>query len=244
MLHPSRNSPAENVFSTAFGEIRLRWFDSGSGPKIVRIILPGDKRTERTGFPPADSVKHAENESILALISDIRSFLSGNNVVFGTGMLDLAECWPFQQRVLLAEHAIPRGYVSTYGRIARHLGVPGGARAVGNALARNPFPIVIPCHRALRSDGDPGGFQGGREMKVRLLEMEGGRFRKNGKMLMERVWYRQGIRWRVKYPRKGGIRYTPLQLFFRTIRSPPACMGRYPVAPLIPADRVALLIIE
>ena len=90
MLHPSRNSPAENGFSTPFGDIRVRWFDSVSGPKVVRIILPGDKRAERTGFPPADSVKHAEDESILALISDIRSFLSGNNVVFGTGMLDLA----------------------------------------------------------------------------------------------------------------------------------------------------------
>jgi methylated-DNA-[protein]-cysteine S-methyltransferase len=189
MVRPSRTSPAECVFSTASGDIRLRWFDAGTGPKVVRIILPGDNRAEPDRFLPSDSLNLAEDESLLALISDIRSFLSGNDVAFGTGMLDLGQCRPFQQRVLLAEHAIPRGYVSTYGRIARHLGVPGGARAVGNALARNPFPIVIPCHRALRSDGDPGGFQGGREMKVRLLEMEGGRFRENGKMLMEHVWY-------------------------------------------------------
>lgn len=193
MVHLSRTSPAESVFSTAFGDVRLRWLDSETGAKVVRIILPGDNRIERARVPSTHPGKRGEDqstdESIRSLISDIRSFLSGNNVVFGTGILDLAQCRPFQQRVLLAEHKIPRGYVSTYGRIARHLGVPGGARAVGNALAGNPFPIVIPCHRALRSDGDPGGFQGGREMKVRLLEMEGGRFRKNGKMVMERIWY-------------------------------------------------------
>jgi len=188
-MHLSRISPAETGFPTAFGEVRLRWVESGTGPKVVRIILPGDTRARRTGFPLAVPVKHPEDESIPALISGIRSFLSGNDVVFGTGLLDLEQCRPFQRRVLLAEHAIPRGYISTYGRIAVHLGVPGGARAVGNALARNPFPLVIPCHRALRSDGDPGGFQGGRAMKVRLLEMEGGRFRQNGKMLMEHVWY-------------------------------------------------------
>ena len=95
----------------------------------------------------------------------------------------------FQQQVLKAEHRIPRGYVSTYGRIARHLGVPGGARAVGNALAKNPFPIVVPCHRALRSDGSIGGFQGGLAMKRQLLAWEGARFSPAGKVLMDRTWY-------------------------------------------------------
>ena len=98
-------------------------------------------------------------------------------------------CTPFQRRVLLAEFGIPRGYVSTYGRIARFIRVPDGARAVGNALAGNPFPIVIPCHRALRSDGSIGGFQGGREMKERLLRMEGVRIGEDGRVVMEHVWY-------------------------------------------------------
>ncbi|MCK4234435.1 MGMT family protein [candidate division WOR-3 bacterium] len=79
----------------------------------------------------------------------------------------------FQQKVLRAEHGIPRGSVSTYQRIAMYLGNPKGARAVGNALANNPFPIIIPCHRAIRSDGTLGGYQGGLEMKRVLLEMEG-----------------------------------------------------------------------
>jgi methylated-DNA-[protein]-cysteine S-methyltransferase len=188
-MNPSSHLPLEIAFPTPFGEVRLIWVESGSGPKVIRIILPGDTRIEHAPVLPTNRVKSAEDEQIQRLAEDIRSFLSGNNVVFGTELLDLDRCRPFQRQVLLAEHAIPRGYVSTYGRIARHLGVPGGARAVGNALARNPFPIVIPCHRALRADCSTGGFQGGREMKIRLLEREGARFRPDGKVLMERFWY-------------------------------------------------------
>jgi methylated-DNA-[protein]-cysteine S-methyltransferase len=86
-------------------------------------------------------------------------------------------CSAFQQKVLHAEHAIPRGRVSTYRLIARRLGDANAARAVGTALATNPFPIVIPCHRAIRSDGALGGFQGGLKMKGALLRMEGIVFR-------------------------------------------------------------------
>ena len=75
--------------------------------------------------------------------------------------------------MLEAEHGIPRGRVSSYGLIAARIGSPGGARAVGRALATNPFPIVVPCHRAIRSDGRLGGFQGGAGMKRALLEQEG-----------------------------------------------------------------------
>lgn len=188
-MDSSHSLPVETEFPTLFGEVRLIWVESASRPKVVSIILSGDKRSERFGSPPAIPMKSVEDERIHSLITGIQSFLSGDDVVFGTEILDLDRCRPFQKRVLLAEHAIPGGYVSTYGRIARYIGVPGGARAVGNALAHNPFPLVIPCHRALQSDGCPGGFQGGREMKVRLLEMEGARFRQNGKVMMEHIWY-------------------------------------------------------
>nr|WP_320160659.1 MGMT family protein [uncultured Methanoregula sp.] len=188
-MNPTNTVLKETEFSTQFGSVRLIWTEPASGLKVERIILPGDTRAEDGKFPPATSVKSVDNELVSSLVDGIRSFLSGEDVVFGTEILDLDRCRPFQRQVLLAEHGIPRGKVSTYGRIARHLGIPGSARAVGNALARNPFPLVIPCHRALRSDGDPGGFQGGQEMKVRLLAMEGARFRPNGKVLMEHVWY-------------------------------------------------------
>jgi len=91
--------------------------------------------------------------------------------------------------VLLAEHAIPRGLVSTYGRIARHIGAPGAARAVGTALAQNPFPIIVPCHRAVRVNGALGGFRGGLDMKRKLLEGEGVLFGANGRVSMGHVHY-------------------------------------------------------
>lgn len=176
-------------FATAFGKVRLIWAPSRSGPRVQRILLPGDPRADAAMIEAMPSVEEPRDGEILALIAGIQSLLQGNDVRFDTGLLDLERCPPFQRRVLLAEYGIPRGYVSTYGRIARHLGNPGAARAVGNALATNPFPFVIPCHRALRSDGRLGGFQAGLAMKQRLLEMEGIRFREDGRVLMEKVWY-------------------------------------------------------
>ena len=99
------------------------------------------------------------------------------------------EAGPRIQRVLRAEHRIPRGWVSTYSRIAAYVGVPGSARAVGNALAQNPFPILIPCHRAIRADGSLGGYQGGTAMKRVLLEREGQTFSPTGEVLLQQVYY-------------------------------------------------------
>ena len=71
--------------------------------------------------------------------------------------------------------AIPRGATRTYGEVAAELGDPGAARAVGQALGRNPFPIIVPCHRVLAAAGRPGGFSahGGVATKLRLLAIEG-----------------------------------------------------------------------
>jgi methylated-DNA-[protein]-cysteine S-methyltransferase len=112
-----------------------------------------------------------------ALLDQIEAFLHGQDIRFSLDAVRLDRCSSFQQRVLRAEHRIPRGSVSAYGLMARHLGDPRAARAVGSALANNPFPIVIPCHRAIRSDGTLGGFQGGIKMKRALLQMEGIVFR-------------------------------------------------------------------
>ncbi len=81
----------------------------------------------------------------------------------------------FHRRVYEAARAIPPGNTLSYGDIAKRAGVPGAARAVGQALGRNPFPIVVPCHRVLAAGGKIGGFsaQGGVETKRRMLEIEG-----------------------------------------------------------------------
>ena len=89
--------------------------------------------------------------------------------------LDLHGVSVFHQRVYEAARRIPLGQTSTYGALADVVGAPGGARAVGQAMGRNPVPLLVPCHRVLAADGGMGGFSapGGVATKRRLLEIEG-----------------------------------------------------------------------
>jgi methylated-DNA-[protein]-cysteine S-methyltransferase len=87
--------------------------------------------------------------------------------------LDWTLVGPFGQRVLRAASAIPYGEVLSYTQVAAEAGSPRGSRAAGNALGSNPIPIVVPCHRVLRSGGALGGYAGGLERKRWLLELEG-----------------------------------------------------------------------
>ena len=89
------------------------------------------------------------------------------------------------RRVYELTSQIPRGRVSTYGAIARALNSKGGSRAVGQILKRNPTPIVVPCHRVVKSDGSIGGYGGpsGYPKKIRLLKSEGVRI--NGKVVSD-----------------------------------------------------------
>jgi len=91
------------------------------------------------------------------------------------GPVDLSMVGPFERLVLERLRRIPKGQVRTYGDIAREIGYPGAARAVGNACAKNPVPLLVPCHRVVRSDGGVGGYslRGGAALKRRLLEQEG-----------------------------------------------------------------------
>ena len=87
--------------------------------------------------------------------------------------LDRSLIGPFARRVLERTAAIPYGQFSEYNRVAAEAGSPRASRAAGNALARNPIPIVIPCHRVLRAGGGLGGYGGGLDRKRMLLELEG-----------------------------------------------------------------------
>ncbi len=157
-------------FSTPFGPMAILWETREPRPRIVQILLPTPQGEAQPW--PAD-VATASCPVVDALLMRFQRFFQGEAVPFPLEDIALERCSPFQRRVLLAEYAIPRGWVSTYGLIAAHLGKPGAGRAVGRALATNPFPIVIPCHRAVRSDLTLGGYQAGLAMKRALLEMEG-----------------------------------------------------------------------
>jgi methylated-DNA-[protein]-cysteine S-methyltransferase len=104
---------------------------------------------------------------------ELGSYLSGRPVGF-TAPVDLAACTQFQRRVLRACAKVGYGQTVSYGELARRVGCPAGARAVGGALARNPVPLVIPCHRVVAGNGTLGGFSAehGVKLKQALLEME------------------------------------------------------------------------
>jgi methylated-DNA-[protein]-cysteine S-methyltransferase len=123
---------------------------------------------------------------------DILDFLDGREVVFDFADIDAAIVTGFAKRVLTRIVEIPRGYVMTYGGLAESLGVPGGARAVGNALAGNPFPLFFPCHRVIRADGTLGGFGGGVKLKRQLLEKEGVSSDQRGKVLPNHILTEKG----------------------------------------------------
>jgi methylated-DNA-[protein]-cysteine S-methyltransferase len=178
------------VEATPFGPVALAWDRYGGVPKIARVLLskPAAPATERVREFFSDA-RRASCREIDGVASAIGRFLAGEDVAFSLDIAAMDTCPAFQQDVLRAEHAIPRGRVSTYGLIARHLGRPGAARAVGNALAANPFPLLVPCHRAVRAGGSLGGYQGGPNMKRILLEREGIAFDKAGRVAVSRFHY-------------------------------------------------------
>jgi len=153
--------------------------------------MPGASAEDQVAklYPNALATSCAE---IDGAVVGIKRLLEGEEVNFSLDLVELSLCGEFQQRVLRAEHRIPQGSVSTYQLIAAHLGKPNGARAVGNALANNPFPLIVPCHRAIRSDRHLGGYQGGLEMKRALLEGEGITFDHAGRVECSHFHYESG----------------------------------------------------
>jgi methylated-DNA-[protein]-cysteine S-methyltransferase len=105
-------------------------------------------------------------------IGRFQAYFSGHKMDF-PDKLDISEATPFQSRVWQAARLIPYGETRSYAWVAGQIGKPQAARAVGQALGRNPLPVIIPCHRVLAADGGLGGFGGGMETKKFLLSLEG-----------------------------------------------------------------------
>ncbi|HEV1997408.1 MAG TPA: methylated-DNA--[protein]-cysteine S-methyltransferase [Candidatus Dormibacteraeota bacterium] len=146
---------------TARGLVRLSYTDSNTDTLelLARDLSPRImRRPART-----DAVRRQLDE-----------YFNGRRHDFDTP-LDWALVRGFGRRVLEATAAIPYGQVSTYQAIAREAGNPRASRATGNALGANPIPIIIPCHRVLRSGGGFGGYTGGIHRKEHLLQLEGAR---------------------------------------------------------------------
>ncbi len=162
------------VFNTALGHCGLAWSALG----VLGVQLPegsadatGTRLAER--FPELDESRVAV--SVRPARDGIVALLAGRDIDLSSIALDLRAVTPFRQRVYSAARTIPRGITATYGELAAALGQPGSARAVGQALGANPFPVIVPCHRILAAGGKSGGFTaaGGVSTKMRMLAIEG-----------------------------------------------------------------------
>jgi methylated-DNA-[protein]-cysteine S-methyltransferase len=179
----NQDDVAYDIIPSRFGDLTLIWRDTEHGPTVVEIVLPlkSAAARDRAGMRQA-------HPALDRLGQSIERYLDGEDVELPTDLLDSSLCSGFQWTVLMAERTIPRGSVASYSGLAAHVGHPRAARAVGTALARNPFPIVVPCHRTVRADGSLGGFGGGLDMKRALLDMEGVGFDHRGRVRPEFLW--------------------------------------------------------
>lgn len=161
------------LFDTVIGRCGLAWGDRGLIGVQLPEATPGAAWARlRKRFP--DAVEVEPPPEIEVVIDRIRHLLAGGRDDLADIVLDLEGQSAFHLRVYAIARAIPPGDTSTYGEVARAMGEPGAARAVGKALGENPWPIVVPCHRVLGSSGSMGGFSapGGSATKARLLTIE------------------------------------------------------------------------
>jgi len=156
--------------STSLGEVYVAYTDLGVS---FVDLAPSDEAFGRAFRRRFGSEVSRDPHPPGKLVSLLREFFAGFTAF--RGPVDLSLVGSFQRRVLERLRRIPKGQVRTYRDIAREIGQPGATRAVGTACARNPVPLIIPCHRVVRSDGGLGGYslRGGVGLKQRLLASEG-----------------------------------------------------------------------
>jgi methylated-DNA-[protein]-cysteine S-methyltransferase len=156
------------VIATVFG-----WVGAvGSKKGLVFLTLPKSSRravlSELEAFT-SDSIE--DPSSFGDLPNRLKSYFNGERVTF-TDRLDFSGATAFQQAVWNVTRTIPYGQTRSYAWVASQAESPRALRAVGGSLARNRFPIIVPCHRVVANDGSLGGFSGGLVLKKRLLELE------------------------------------------------------------------------
>jgi methylated-DNA-[protein]-cysteine S-methyltransferase len=154
-------------FDTELGVCAVRWSAIGIAGVELPSRLTREMQPLREGIAVPDFVRIA--------IDGMAAILAGEHRDLRDIPLDDGRIHPFRRQVYAATRSILPGTTATYGEIARAIGFPDGARDVGAALSRNPFPIVVPCHRVIAANGALTGFSaaGGLATKRRMLELEG-----------------------------------------------------------------------
>jgi methylated-DNA-[protein]-cysteine S-methyltransferase len=167
----------ETIFQTDWGWVGV----AASGRGVRAIVLPKPSRRavecdlQNAGTVDGTSSNGAGGAAAMHLKAArvaIESYLSGKARSFNLS-LDLEGQPRFRQKVWEVLQSIPYGRVRSYGWVARKIGKPKAARAVGGACGANPVPLLVPCHRVIAGDGSLGGFSGGLGVKKRLLRLEG-----------------------------------------------------------------------
>ncbi|MBF9195468.1 methylated-DNA--[protein]-cysteine S-methyltransferase [Microvirga terrestris] len=173
--HPSNHAAFYTLFESSIGPCGLAWNERG----VIGFQLPEDdasttRRRIANRFP---GIREAPPPpDIQCIIADVTALLQGEARDLSAVPLDMAEVSEFDRRVYELARSIPPGRVLTYGEVASRLGI-NNARAIGQSLGRNPFAVIVPCHRVVAADGKLGGFSanGGPTTKLRLLSIEGAR---------------------------------------------------------------------
>jgi methylated-DNA-[protein]-cysteine S-methyltransferase len=164
------------LFDTSIGRCGIAWTTEG----IVGLVLP--EHTDRVlrarmQQRHPDAKEGTGPPEVQRVVADVQRLLAGETRDLSAAVLDMTNVSEFDRRVYIETRLVPPGRTVTYGDIANRLGDAGLARAVGQALGRNPIPLIVPCHRVLAALGRLGGFSapGGVATKQRLLEIEGAR---------------------------------------------------------------------
>jgi methylated-DNA-[protein]-cysteine S-methyltransferase len=163
------------VFETAGGFCGIAWSEAG----IARFQLPTTtaEATERLVLRRLPGAEPGEPpREVAEAIAAVQSYFTGEAIDFSRFQLDLGEQDEFFRQIYAAARQVAWGRTTTYGALAKELGAgPEAARDVGQAMARNPVALIIPCHRVLAAGGKIGGFSapGGSTAKMRMLELEG-----------------------------------------------------------------------
>ena len=146
------------------------FYDSFESPiGILYLVFSGKTLTEIDFEKPLDIPR--KDSRGLPVKKELRAYFEDGRNDF-TQKFAPAVGTEFEQKVWFALQEIPFGETRTYKWLAEKLGKPNAARAVGQALSKNPLPVILPCHRIIESDGSLGGYSGGTDIKRRLLEME------------------------------------------------------------------------
>jgi methylated-DNA-[protein]-cysteine S-methyltransferase len=174
------------LFDTAIGRCGIAWSSRG----ILALQLPerSDPATRTRLLRHCPTAEEAEPpKTVQHVTDDIVALMQGQKRTLRAAPLDMSRIAAFNARVYETTRAIAPGATRTYGEIARAIGDPDSARAVGQALGRNPFAIIVPCHRVVGADGKLVGFSanGGISTKLRLLKIEG--WRENEPSLFEEL---------------------------------------------------------